>query len=184
MLCEDRLDEFSRDGLAVRHLDHRHGSRVWIERVGFKLGGRRGADADRQRVDAGEGPVGEGHDPVARLDRGEHHVERGPAGAGNAEGVGVLGAPDLAQHVLAFDHAAQDVGLHVIGGPGGGEAREDAGIGIAGAGARSQSLWNVQLLENTHRRRLPLPGAAIAGGPVSGTCCTGSPGAANLCIAP
>ena len=138
-------DGFAGDGLAVRDLDHRDGRGLRVERVGGELFGGGGLEAQGQRVDAREGAVGEGHDPVAGADRREHHVERRPAGARNPEGVEVVGAPDVAQHQLAFDHAAQHVGLHVVGDPGGGEALQHAGIGVAGAGARREGVGNVEL---------------------------------------
>ena len=102
---------------------------------------------DGQPVDAREGPVDEHHDLVARHHGGEHHVQTAPPRAGDAEGVGVLGAHDLAQHFLALDHSAQHVAVHVIGKARPCIPREDAGVGVARPGTCCNRGGNFELGE-------------------------------------
>src|SRR5690606_16030168 len=86
--------------------------------------------------------VREGNDLVARKDHREHAIEAREARAGHTERVDVLGAPELAQHLLGFNHAADDVLLHVVGHARLGEALENAGIRVARSRTSSQSLRN------------------------------------------
>src|SRR5690606_17449975 len=67
-------------------------------------------------------------------------IEAGEAGACDAEGVGVLGAPELAKHLLRFDHAAHDVFVHVVGDAGLGKALKHPRIGVARARSGSQRV--------------------------------------------
>ena len=62
--------------------------------------------------------------------------------------VGVFRAEHFAQHDLRFLHAAHDVGLHVIGDAGGGEALEYARVGVTRARAGGQGIGNFKLRKN------------------------------------
>jgi hypothetical protein len=57
----------------------------------------------------------------------------------------IAGTEDFTQHDLGFFHAAHDVGLHVIGNPGGGKALKYAWIGITRARTGCQSVGNFKL---------------------------------------
>ncbi len=116
-----------------------------FERVRGELFRGRCLHADGQRVDAREGAVRKRHHLVAGQDQRQHAIEAGEAGAGDAVGVDVLGAPQLAQHLLGFEHAAQHVLLHVIGDAGLGEALEHARVGVPGPGAGGKRLGDVKL---------------------------------------
>ena len=95
-------------------------------------------------VDAREGTVRESDDLVARQDQGQHAIEAGEAGAGNAVGVNVLGAPQVAQHLLGFEHAAHDVFLHVVGDARLGEAFQHARVRVPWARTGGQRLWDFE----------------------------------------
>ena len=123
-----------------------------LSEVGGKLLGGRGLHADGQRVDAGERAVRKRHDLVAGQDQRQHAIEAREARAGDAVGVDVLGAPQLAQHLLGFEHAAQHVLLHVIGDAGLGEAFEHARVGVPRPWAGGKGFRDVKLRINRHFR--------------------------------
>ena len=129
-----------------------HAFRLRVQRIRRQLLGGRGLHADGQRVDAGEGAVGKGHDLVAGQDQRQHAVEPRKARAGDAVGVDVLGPPQLAQHLLGFEHAAENVLLHVIGDAGLGEALQHARIGVPRPWAGGKRLGDVKLRINRHFR--------------------------------
>ena len=52
--------------------------------------------------------------------------------------------------MLALDHAAQHIAMHVIGQPCTCETRKNAGIGIARSGACGDGLGNFELRENRY----------------------------------
>ena len=139
-----------RHRLAVRRLDHHHAFRLRVQRIRRKLLGGRRLHADGQRVDAGEGAVGKGHDLVAGQDQRQHAIEPREARAGDAVGIDVLGPPQLAQHLLGFEHAAEHVLLHVIGDAGLGEALEHTRIGVPRPWAGGKRLGDVKLRINRH----------------------------------
>ena len=141
-----------RDRLAVWRVDHRHALRLRVKGIRRQLLRGGSLHADGQRVDAGEGAVGKGHDLVAGQDERQHAVEPRKARAGDAVGVDVLGPPQLAQHLLGFEHAAENVLLHVIGDAGLGEALQHARIGVPRPWAGGKRLGDVKLRINRHFR--------------------------------
>ena len=56
--------------------------------------------------------------------------------SGDGEGIGVLRAPDFAQHMLAFDHSTQNIALHVICDPCPCKGLQNTGIRVAGSRTR------------------------------------------------
>ena len=141
------LDHAAGHGHAVRHIDDDDRGRFRVQRVERQFGGSGGLHTHGQPVDAREGPVGEDHDLVARHHGTEHHVQAAPPGSGDAKGVHVLRAPDLAQHVLALDHATQDVAMHVVGKTRPGISRQHPRVGVAGPGARGDGFGDFELGE-------------------------------------
>ena len=95
-------------------------------------------------------PFGKGHHLVAGQDQRQHAVEAREAGAGDAVGIDVLGAPQLAQHLLGLEHAAEHVLLHVVGDACLGEAFEHARVGVPRPGAGGKGLRDVKLRINRH----------------------------------
>ena len=95
-------------------------------------------------------PFGKAHDLVARQDQGQHAVEAREAGAGDAVGVDILGAPQLAQHLLGLEHAAKHVFLHVVGDAGLGEALQHPRVGISRSGTGGERLWDIKLRIGRH----------------------------------
>ena len=115
VLGERLVHDLAGDRLAVRRLDHVHALRLRVETVGGELVLGGGLHADGEAIDAGEGAVREADHLVAGQDHRQHAVQPVEARAGHAVGVDVLGAPQLAQHLLGLEHAAQHVFLHVVG---------------------------------------------------------------------
>src|SRR6516164_5395095 len=74
----------------------------------------------------------------------------GVAGTGHAISVDVLGAPQLAQHLLGLEHAAEHVFLHVIGDASFGEAFEHTWIGVPRPWASGQSFGDIKLRIDCH----------------------------------
>ena len=62
--------------------------------------------------------------------------------------MGVIGAHDFAQHLFALDHAAQNIRMHVIGKARTGITRQNPRVGVAGAGASGNGVWDGQLRES------------------------------------
>ena len=54
--------------------------------------------------------------------------------ATDAVGIDVSGPPELTEHLLGLDHAAEDVLLHVVGQARLCEAFEHSGVGVPGTG--------------------------------------------------
>ena len=145
VLGEGLVHGLADDRLAVWRLDHRHAFWLRIQRICRQLLLGRCLHANGEAVNAGEGAVRKGHHLVTRQDQGQHAIEpREAYGAGHAVGVDVLGAPQLAQHLLGLDHAAQHIFLHVVGHAGLGEPLEHAGDPCSLALGQQQAFQGCQ----------------------------------------
>ena len=73
-------------------------------------------------------------------DHREHAIDPAEARAAHAVSVAVLGAPELAEHLLGLNHASQNVLLHVVGDACLGKAFEHARVGVPRPGTGGESF--------------------------------------------
>ena len=142
------LDHVGGDGLAMRHSHDLDRGGLRVHRACGQFLGGGCLHPQRQPVDPRECAVDEDHHPVARHDGTEQAVEPAPPCSGNAEGMDVPGSHHLAQHQLAFDHAAQDIGLHMVRHACAGKAVENTRVGVSRSRPRRDGVWNFQLRED------------------------------------
>ena len=144
VLGQRSFDDLAGDRLPVRHVDNRDRSWLRIKRAGAQFFRSCRLHPDRQAIDARKCAVVEHNYRVVRHHCAEHHIQPAPASSGHAERVDVVGAHHGAQHLLAFDHAAQDVGLHMIRRAGTGETLQNTRVGVAGSWTSGQRVWDFQ----------------------------------------